>query len=91
MTTFQPSQYSLPARTNASSADAAAGIGGTALGLGILAGIIILPGFVITPWVVKQFKPEWSYGKRLATGMVVSFGATTLVSLARAASGSEKK
>ncbi len=60
-------------------------------GLAVLAGLLILGPFMITPWIVKQFKPEWSYGKRVATGFVVSFGVGALTGIARAASGGEKK
>ena len=60
-------------------------------GLAVLAGLLLLGPFMITPWIVKQFKPEWSYGKRVATGFVVSFGVGALTGIARAASGGEKK
>ena len=68
-------------------------ISGAALGLGIagVAGLILVGPFVITPWIVKQFKPEWPYGKRVATGFVVSFGIGALTTIARVASGGGKE
>jgi hypothetical protein len=68
-------------------------ISGAALGLGIagVAGLILVGPFMITPWIVKQFKPEWPYGKRVATGFVVSFGLGALTTIAKAASGGGKE
>jgi len=60
-------------------------------GLAVLAGLLLLGPFVVTPWIVKQFQPEWSYGKRVATGFVVSFGVGAVTGIVRAASGGEKK
>jgi hypothetical protein len=28
--------------------------------------------FAVGPWAVKQFKPEWSYGKRLVTSFIAA-------------------
>ena len=42
-------------------------------GLVVAALLVGVPTLVVAPWVVKQFKPEWSYGKRVATGMAASF------------------
>lgn len=94
MSTFQPSKYSgLPVTVAAknSAVPAALGVAGLGVGAGLLIGILALPTFVITPWIVKQFKPEWSYGKRLATGFVVNFGVASTIAIARAASGGDKK
>lgn len=44
-----------------------------ALMLGGIALVALLP-FIVGPWAVKQFKPEWSYGKRLVTSFMVSTG-----------------
>lgn len=51
------------------------------LGVPVVIGLLALPTFVINPWIVKQFKPEWGYGKRVATGMI----GTALLGLARSA------
>ena len=48
------------------------------------------PGFVVGPWMVKAFKPEWSYGRRLAASFAFSTVVGALVRIARAASGTEK-
>lgn len=41
--------------------------------IGGIALVALLP-FVVGPWAVKQFKPEWGYGKRLVTSVMVSIG-----------------
>lgn len=40
---------------------------------------LTIPTFVIVPFMVKQVKPEWSYGKRVVVGV----GATTVLGLTR--------
>lgn len=60
-------------------------------GAGLLVGILVVPTFVVGPWIVKAFKPEWSYGRRLAASLAFSMVAGTLTQIARAASGSEKR
>ncbi len=49
---------------------------GLAVGAGVLGlvGLVLLPGFVIYPWIIKQFKPKWGYGKRVATGLAIGYG-----------------
>ena len=42
--------------------------------VGALGLILVLPTFVVGPWAVKQFQPEWSYGKRLVTSVLVGSG-----------------
>jgi hypothetical protein len=67
-----------------------AGAGTTAAilgGAGLVIGLLALPTFVIGPWMVKAFKPEWSYGRRLGASFAVSFIAGTLVSVARGLGG----
>ncbi len=44
-----------------------------ALMLGGIALVALFP-FVVGPWAVKQFKPEWSYGQRLVTSLLVGTG-----------------
>lgn len=58
--------------------------------IALVGGLLLLGPFVVTPWIVKQFKPEWSYGKRVATGFVVSFGVGALTRIAGAVGGKEK-
>ena len=52
-----------------------------AAGLGVLLVIAGAWTFAVGPWAVKQFKPEWSYGKRLVT----SFLAGTLIGVIKRA------
>jgi len=47
---------------------------GIALGGTAILALILLPTFFVGPWAVKQFKPEWGYGKRLVTSMLVGTG-----------------
>lgn len=59
---------------------------------GGLAGILALaalPGFIVGPWVVKQFKPEWSYGKRVAASLGTLFVVSSLTNVAGALGGSD--
>jgi hypothetical protein len=60
-------------------------------GVGLLVGIIAVPTFVVGPWIVKAFKPEWSYGRRLAASFAFSAVAGALTRIASAASGADKK
>lgn len=57
----------------------------TGLGLLLLAAPVQI--FAINPWIVKAFKPEWSYGRRLAASFGVSFVAGTLISVAKGIGG----
>jgi hypothetical protein len=54
---------------------AAMAVGGLTLGLAILG------PFIIGPWAVKQFKPDWTYGKRFILAALVS----TAIGIARKA------
>ena len=40
--------------------------------LGVTVVVASLWTFAVGPWAVKQFKPEWGYGKRLVTSMVAA-------------------
>ena len=51
-------------------------------GIALIGGILVVPTFVIVPWIVKGFAPEWSYGRRVAVGLGVSFIAGTLTTIA---------
>jgi len=60
------------------------------VGLAGIAAVAALAGvgvFVVNPWIVKAFKPEWSYGRRLAASFGVTFVAGTLTSIARGLGG----
>jgi hypothetical protein len=65
------------------------GLALAAIGLPVLGLFLVMP-LAVVPWVVKQFKPEWSYGKRVATGFVVSFGLGAVTKIAKAASGEDE-
>lgn len=56
-------------------------------GLGLLLLAAPVQIFGINPWIVKAFKPEWSYGRRLAASFGVSFVAGTLISVAKGIGG----
>lgn len=43
--------------------------------------------FGVVPWAIKQFKPEWSYGKRVGAGIIGSMAVSAVVSVAAAAAG----
>lgn len=49
------------------SAPQVAGIG-AGVGL-IILGFLVVGPLVVYPWVIKAFKPEWSYGRRVAAGL----------------------
>lgn len=60
----------------------------TILGVtGVVLAIGAVQVFGINPWVVKAFKPEWSYGRRLAASFGVTFVAGTLVGIAKGLGG----
>ena len=59
------------------------GLAGIAV-VGIVVGVGV---FAINPWIVKAFKPEWSYGRRLAASFGVTFVAGTLTGIARGLGG----
>jgi len=65
--------YGAPYRADAGKA--ALGVAG----IGLLAGIVLLPTLVVGPFIVKAFAPEWSYGRRLGASM--AFGIVTSVLL----------
>jgi hypothetical protein len=55
--------------------------------VGLVVGLVAVPIFVVGPWMVKAFKPEWSYGRRLGASFAVSFLAGTLVKISRGIGG----
>lgn len=80
--TFQPSEYSAPPAY-----DGAVQTLGVGLGVGAIVAIIALPTFVVGPFIVKAFKPEWSYGRRLAASMAVGLGIGAVRGIVEAARG----
>lgn len=56
-----------------------------ALGIGLLAGIVLLPTLVVGPFVVKAFAPDWSYGRRLGASMAFGLVTSVLVNIVKAA------
>lgn len=53
-------------------------------GIGLTIGLIAVPTLVVGPWMVKAFKPEWSYGRRLAASFAFSTVVGALIRIARA-------
>lgn len=41
-------------------------------GIAVALAFVGIPTLIVAPWVVGKFKPEWSYGKRVAAGLVAS-------------------
>jgi len=74
----------MPAPRSYGGVGAAAGAIG---GIGLVIGLLALPTFVVGPWIVKAFKPEWSYGRRLGASFAVTFLAGTLVRIAKGLGG----
>lgn len=66
------------------SALGAVGLGGVVL-LGV--GLLAIGPFVVMPAIIKAFKPEWPYGRRVAAGFGVSLGIGALTGIARALGG----
>ena len=54
-------------------------LSGIASILAVAAVTAAIPGFVVMPFAIKQFKPEWSYKKRTVAG----FGILTGLGLVR--------
>lgn len=89
MTTFQPSEYSsygspqVPQKIDVRVAPL-----GAAAVVGVIGAAAIVP-LLVGPWVFKQFKPDWGYGKRVAATLGVGFGVGAVTGVARAASGAK--
>ncbi len=60
-----------------------------AAGIPVVLGVVLLPTFVVGPFVVKAIKPEWSYGRRLGASIAFSMVVGALTRIARA--GKEPK
>jgi hypothetical protein len=45
-----------------------------------LVGLVLLPSLVLYPWVIKKFKPKWSYGKRVGAGFAIGIGTSMIKS-----------
>lgn len=84
--TFQPSQYSsAPPAYNG-----VAGALGIGLGVGAVVALLAVPTFVVGPFVMKAFKPEWPYKRRLAASMAVGIGVGAITQLVKAARGTSE-
>jgi hypothetical protein len=88
---FQPSEHSfgesrLPApRSGDSPPQSGVGGGAWALGAAGLVGLAVVPTLVIYPFVIKAFKPELSYWRRVGIGMGITFALGAVTGLVRAA------
>ena len=72
--TFEPSQHSFASPEEAEEYGFV-GLTTTAIGLGAVgvgvAGLVLwwaLPTFVVAPAIIKAFKPEWDYKRRVMAG-----------------------
>lgn len=54
-------------------------------------GLFALNSLLIMPWVVKAFKPDWSYRRRVAAGVGVSMGIGAVTGVARALSSRKEE
>ena len=87
---FQPSHHSYGTEVMPpSDTKPAPSAGLLALGIPVIIGILTVPTFVINPWIVKAFKPEWSYWRRVGAGMGITAVAGMLTRIASA--GADKK
>lgn len=80
------------ARHHAAPVQQYAGVAGgiaVAGGVGLIFALAAVPIFVVAPFIVKAFKPEWSYGRRLGASLAFSAVTGTLVSVARGLGGSD--
>lgn len=69
----------------------AASAAGAAVAIPVILGIVLLPSLVVYPWIVKQFAPEWSYGKRVATGLVFNIALGAIYKIAGVGAKKEEK
>jgi hypothetical protein len=73
--TFPPSQYSAPSSDS------------PGVPVGILLASTLLTDLVLFPGILKAFKPEWSYGRRVAAGVGVTVATGIAYRLIKAARG----
>jgi len=59
--------------------------GQAGVGLAVVAGFLVLGPLVVYPFIIKGFKPELSYGRRVGIGLGISIGLAAVTSVARAA------
>lgn len=64
---------------------------GAAVAIPVILGIVLLPSLVVYPWIVKQFAPEWGYGKRVATGLVFNIALGAIYKIAGVGAKKEEK
>lgn len=61
---------------------------GIVTGVGLVAAIAV--DFVLLPMAIGYFKPEWSYGKRLAATILGNFALGAVTGVVKAASGTDE-
>ena len=66
--------------------DASGGLSnaGLAGGFAVFGALLLLMPFVIVPLLIKPFAPKWSYGKRVALGLLVSLSIGAIRGIVRA-------
>lgn len=83
---FQPSQYSYGESTLAPKTEDENNNGGLLFGLGAasLLAAALIPTFVVYPLVIKAFKPELSYWRRVGIGTGITMAAGLVTGIVKA-------
>ena len=76
-----------PERSASDKAKGALAIGG--IGLAIVGALTIMP-LVVWPFVIKSFRPDLPYGRRVGIGLGISIGLAAVGGVARAAFGEKE-
>ena len=87
---YSRSSVALPPPPEQSASDKAKGalaIGG--IGLAIVGALTIMP-LVVWPFVIKSFRPDLPYGRRVGIGLGISIGLAAVGGVARAAFGQKE-
>lgn len=53
------------------------------VGLAVVAGFLVLGPLVVWPFIIKGFKPELSYGRRVGIGLGISLGLSAATALVK--------